>query len=830
MSNLIGGPIPKWVQKQIERRQKTIGNNPEVLDTFEERMLHNNRTSWVRMVSSAQIMSTEEAGLKIQENLGLGFVNSSRKDFQLFGGVNFSPSSTKGGIYIPNTTGVNVDIGNFTEDKAQYSYGLGETERGFQPIFGIDSVKVRHINRGALRRFDVRLRAFNKQQLDIIETLYMRLGFYMLLEWGHTKYIDVEGNLVTSPERSTPAYTNFLAGTKTDNDIVDDINDYRKLTGGNYDGALFIVDNYNWNLESDGSYSINILGISKGGLIDSLLLNYPSDTDTPLSFNYIIVNVPNETKKDILGKLKKRKSPRPNTGQSLEKHYSNIIFDQLSRGNFDNLKKFGAIQTPDPFEDQPELTPSFEGKIDNDNQLIILNQRKSELNRKLFEYYKELKAENWVVFKKKKRYKELYDKDLISIKFDNPNNSKDGYAYSYIKLRKLLDDIREILKSNRNNVTIPVDNVVNNNFMFTHWFQHSIDPRICLIPFKYLNENDEEEQLLGDILGTTFREEKSTENSVFQGKIMNMHINMEFIAQTLKKVTKPNSGDINLYEFLDNLLASIQGTLGGINNFNLTYVEESDGGEGDGEKGGGGLIIYDDTVIPGVGDQKSSDDNEQTLKLFGVNPESEGSFVLNLSTQSKISSEFATQITIGSVAGGINNSTSLLSRWNEGLNDVIQQNSNLPNNENSKTLLENIQNKYEKHLEFIKNTYVDFKNPPNNVTQTAQSNLKYLLEYDLAVKTVNGEIAGKGFIPIDLSIELEGISGILLFQRLKVSEEVLPYSYSEKVNFIVQAMDHTIANNKWTTAVTTLSVPKRTNLAKKIGTGGFSLKDPLPNN
>ena len=185
----------------------------------------------------------------------------------------------------------------------------------------------------------------------------------------------------------------------------------------------------------------------------------------------------------------------------------------------------------------------------------------------------------------------------------------------------------------------------------------------------------------------------------------------------------------------------------------------------------------------------------------------------------------ATQIAIGSTASGVNKSTSMLSRWNEGLEDRLEKNKIKSSNtsEDPNKLLEEIEKKYEKYKEFIKSTYIDFKNPSPSVKTTAQSNLKNILEYDLGVKTVNGEIAGKGFIPIDLSLELDGISGILLYQRIKTSEEILPSSYTEKVNFVVQAMDHTIQNNTWTTTLSTLSVPKKRDLSQGIGTGGFSL-------
>ena len=99
----------------------------------------------------------------------------------------------------------------------------------------------------------------------------------------------------------------------------------------------------------------------------------------------------------------------------------------------------------------------------------------------------------------------------------------------------------------------------------------------------------------------------------------------------------------------------------------------------------------------------------------------------------------------------------------------------------------------------------------------------------MAIKTLNGSIAGKGFIPIDLTVELDGISGILLYQKLLTTNEILPSSYDNKVDFIVMSMDHTIANNEWVTTLSTLSVPKKANTGANIknkDSNEFSLPKP----
>jgi hypothetical protein len=805
MGNLVGGPLDSWVQDQIEVRQKTIANNKkikEIISELGERVLHNNnRNSWVRMASSVDVNINglnSEAIQRIGASLGSNF----SKDFVLFGGVNFNPSTTKGGVVREQSEQ------NFASLASQYSYGLGEPNRGYQPIFGLDSVKIRHLNRGAIRKFDIKLKAFNKLQFEIIESLYLRLGYYMLLEWGHTVYIDQNKELVTSPVYNTPAFNSFYEAGKVDNDVVRDIKTQRQKTGGNYDGALFKVDNYSWSIDNDGTYQISISGVSKGGLIDSLTLSSPAGSGETIK-DYIILNPSKIKKEQILKTFDVSFEDR-----KLDITYSETVGDKLAEGKFSKLEELGAIEFPSEYDEQEALKVSFTNEQDNDNTLTILDQEKSSLNKKLFTYHKRLKTTNWKQINGKNRYKSLDDNKLITLKFDNPNKPEDGYAYNYVTLGKLLDDIKSIFNQ-PDNIKINIDSEVETNLMFTHWFQHSVDPKVCLIPFTYTNDGSSS-NLLSNILGNSFRR-TGEEKAEFQGKVMSIHVNIEIIAKCLQDSIQQDTGEIGLYDFLDSLIYKIQGALGGINNFSITYTEEKDIPA---------LSIYDDTIIPGTTDK---DTDDYSLKLFGVQPNIEGSFVRNISTQSKISSQMATQIAIGSTASGVNKSTSMLSRWNEGLEDRLEKNKKKENNnpiEDPNKLLQDIEKKYEKYKEFIKNTYIDFKNPSPSVISSAQSNLKYILDYDLGVKTVNGEIAGKGFIPIDLSLELDGISGILLYQRIKTSDEILPTSYTEKVNFIVQAMDHTIQNNTWTTTLSTLSVPKKRDLSQSSSTSGFSIPKP----
>jgi hypothetical protein len=74
------------------------------------------------------------------------------------------------------------------------SYGFGGTAMGFQPTPGIIDVSIDCVNRGSIRKATVTLKAYNRYQFSIIEMLYLRLGYTMMLEWGWDKYAVKNGN------------------------------------------------------------------------------------------------------------------------------------------------------------------------------------------------------------------------------------------------------------------------------------------------------------------------------------------------------------------------------------------------------------------------------------------------------------------------------------------------------------------------------------------------------------------------------------------------------------------------------------------------------------
>jgi hypothetical protein len=72
-------------------------------------------------------------------------------------------------------------------------------------------------------------------------------------------------------------------------------------------------------------------------------------------------------------------------------------------------------------------------------------------------------------------------------------------------------------------------------------------------------------------------------------------------------------------------------------------------------------------------------------------------------------------------------------------------------------------------------------------------------------KTPSSEI---GFIPLSFELVLDGISGIKIYNKLKINNEFLPSNYPTSLSFIITKVNHNISNNSWDTSLSTISIPR----------------------
>ena len=260
--NILGEGFPKEIIKQIEVRQEVYGSGYAngISRTNDQLVYLNANTAWCKLVSSTDIDKLHTINNPTIKQLNLKGTDLAKR-FILFNGVQGQGEEQRSGI-TPNTK----LLGN------NNAYGIGGTDFGINPMMGIQTVSVTHENRGSLRTATVKLKAWNKTQLEIIDVLYLRLGFSVLLEWGNSMYYDDKGVLQTKQDNSLADI--FLEPGAIDYNIFLALIKTRKIqSSGNYDAMFAKVKNFHWSFLKDGSYDVTIDLISSGDIIESLKIN-----------------------------------------------------------------------------------------------------------------------------------------------------------------------------------------------------------------------------------------------------------------------------------------------------------------------------------------------------------------------------------------------------------------------------------------------------------------------------------------------------------------------------------------------------------------------------
>jgi hypothetical protein len=258
--NIVGENFPREIVKQIEVRQKKKGaknrNNQNLV-------WQNSNTGWVKMVSSVNIDLKDRRKVSNKEmNAILLPKEQLAQQYVLFGGVYYQGK---------NKEGLSRGIARDQSILNHAAYGLGDLDLGLRPMPGITSFSIKSENRGSLRTATIGIKCYNRHQFDIINTLYLSLGYSVLIEWGNTMYYD--NNERFEEENTHSLADKFLGGKLKWNSILDVIQKKRLESYGNYDASLGKIVNFRWTLNKDLSYDITVTVRSVGDVIESLKMN-----------------------------------------------------------------------------------------------------------------------------------------------------------------------------------------------------------------------------------------------------------------------------------------------------------------------------------------------------------------------------------------------------------------------------------------------------------------------------------------------------------------------------------------------------------------------------
>ena len=302
MVKILGDPFDEYVHTQINVRQASLAKKQKSDDDIK---VFNTSTPWIRLSSSIEV-SKDRAEI-LAPNLAVPVAdvvgNALAKKLVLFAGTTDGKGGTQRG-------GVGYGFNN--------AYGfLSDPGQGYKPMPGIISISTTYKSNGSLKQAQVKLKCYTRKQFEALEAIYLRLGYTMILEYGHSVYFtnkNIKENMSSlqipnvlfhevkvDPEKVAQNAAAQVTGDQTAKDVayheakqkataaakkqygagnIRGIFEENKIkTGGNYDALLAKVANYSWSLGNDLSYDITLDLISLGDIIDSLKMNLGGSTE-----------------------------------------------------------------------------------------------------------------------------------------------------------------------------------------------------------------------------------------------------------------------------------------------------------------------------------------------------------------------------------------------------------------------------------------------------------------------------------------------------------------------------------------------------------------------
>jgi hypothetical protein len=238
--SVFNSPIDGKIVASLRRRQNLMGKEKR---TPQELTFLNSNTSFIRLSSSVNVNGTNELA---KANVLAGGLISNGKPHAGIG-----PDSKY--AYSPKNSDGSVNL------------------LGVRPMPGITSVSIDNIGAyGSTRKATVNFQCWDIKQLEILEKLYMRPGYTVLLEFGRNIYLNSSGGLT-----QVNLINNFFEQKNIN--LLDYLNKlYEKSIEyeGNYDAFFGYIVNYSWSSRNDGGYDCKTEILSTGEIVESLKANY----------------------------------------------------------------------------------------------------------------------------------------------------------------------------------------------------------------------------------------------------------------------------------------------------------------------------------------------------------------------------------------------------------------------------------------------------------------------------------------------------------------------------------------------------------------------------
>ena len=806
--NIVGSGFPDYVKNQLQARQEIIKRSNRDSSTLQ---YLTNRNSFIRL--SSGVLTKDSEGQ---------FTNDLAKANILQGGTisinDINKVALKKGFSETYTKGVNDNL-------------------GYKPMPGITSLNI-----GTQGKFQTMLEAnieflcYDLDQLDTISKLYMSLGCTVFLEWGHIPYFDNQQIL-----QNIPLTLDFFnSGFTQRNQVITEINTLRKNSNGNYDALLGRITNFDFTANPDGTYSCKIQVLGPGQMVESLRIN---------SFTNIDYDNTNSTE------ATKYSSVLENALISIKKYLENSNIATYKRDKIEyssggtggkgvvtleeGIYNFGII-------DETNFFDKTLGKDNNTSYADLLNKIYGNCRYLGPRFNKESTggidySNNNVAFGNAHQIKSGLvnnNDDLSRIPLDFyfgystlahnqslSSEDRNKIHSSYITLGHLMTLCQHVgiptesptNTSSNNNTTSPlvhIDYHPDNTIINRGPLEASIDPSVCVIPLSIaqIGENSKsdaysflqylkplntaldkvEGKIKPNLLKNLFQfkdqnKVNKTINKEFEGKLFNILINLDFAINTLQNLSNSsNDTTVSLQGYIEAILEGINLSLGQVNNFRAFSDDNS-----------GCIRIVDE-----ISTELITEDNLLVIPNYGIQ-----SLAYDYSFQSRVSPKLASQIVIST-----SSETSLqefpddvlsFKKLNGDIKDRFANTITTPQpkfNQNEEINKKPLQT----FFDHLYNCYSDRSNELIN-SETTNSILNIYKELQNTKSKLLNTTYGTTIIPLEYSITIDGISGILPYNIFVVPNNRLPEKYKSKgrtnIAFAIYSINHNFNNNHWTTTL-----------------------------
>jgi hypothetical protein len=547
-TNIAGSAFQPYVATQIEKRKALI--NKDYRSSLELNWL-SNKNVWIRISSGANV----KYGNKRYQGLE---GDELSKKYILQGGV---LNHLGGADSYTLRSGVGPDG----------AYGIGGTAFGLVPMPGLIDISIKTGGKlGTLKETTFNFVCHNIEQLNIMEALYMKLGFGILVEWGHTYYIDNKTESIQSNPLPLPFY-----GIHTKEDLLEKITAQRKKYSGNYDATWGTVKNFSYTLDGNGRFKCQVQLVGAGDILESLKVNLSGEFSNTENLNLLqtqltssIYPVVSDQNLSLLNSaLFNMYSKDVITGD-------NIPFKVETNDNY--------LTSIEPFFNNLNL--KLGNNWINNNELVSKGYNYRLINEPNLKEnvgkYTDTKVPP--IYYPSSFFGRLimgYEIDGEGLNNDN-DDTKPGLEQVYITLGCLLLLIMstgmlyqysETETPSKKSPYVYIDVNPETNRCYTFPGHCSLDPSICLIGST---------QLPFGITSQTFEDIKANFNwfddNGTGGRFMYTLVNINYVASLMKKWRATNTkGDVYFIDLVKDILDGISKATGGYNEFRIVPDDES---------------------------------------------------------------------------------------------------------------------------------------------------------------------------------------------------------------------------------------------------------------